>query len=75
MKERQGGQDRRNKSKPNQPEHSEGGKSLEPDQPPSVWDMLERQVKLWAPGGPRMDRKEFASSTLSDQNTCIRSCG
>jgi hypothetical protein len=26
---------------------------------PSVWDILECQVKLWAPDGPRMDRKEF----------------
>ena len=62
MKERQGGQDRHNQSKPNQPEQLPdigGGKSPERKTPPSVWGILERQVKLWAPGGPRMDRKEF----------------
>jgi hypothetical protein len=66
MKERQGGQDRHNKSKSNQPEQlprSRDGKNPEPDLPPSVWDILERQVKLWAPGGPRTDTKEFVRET------------
>lgn len=62
MKERHGGQERHNQSKPNQPQqlpYSPAGKSPEPGPRPSVWGILERQVKLWAPGGPRMDRKAF----------------
>jgi hypothetical protein len=62
MKERPGWQDGHNESKPNQPEQlPHGGVSNSPDRKtrPSVWDILERQVKLWAPEGPRMDRKAF----------------
>lgn len=62
MKERQGGHDRHNQSKPSPREQlpdTGGGKSPERNTRPSVWDILERQVKLWAPGGPRMNRKEF----------------
>lgn len=54
--------ERHSQSKPTQPEQQAQGrgiKSPEPDPRPSVWDILERQVKLWMPGGPRIDTKEF----------------
>jgi hypothetical protein len=52
MKERQGGRERHNQSKPNQPEqppYGGGFKSSERRPLPSVWDILERKVKLSAP--------------------------
>jgi hypothetical protein len=46
------GKEGHNQSKPDQPEHQpQGGgiKSPERQSLPSAWDILERQVKLWAP--------------------------
>ena len=58
-KERQGGQDSNNQSRPSQPEQLSDGNGSEAQPRPSVWDVLERQVKLWVPGRPRMNKKEF----------------
>lgn len=63
-RERQGWQETHSRSKPNQPEHQpQGGgiKSPERQSLPSAWDILERQVKLWAPevGKPIMSKKAY----------------
>jgi hypothetical protein len=58
------GKEGHNQSKPDQPEHQpQGGgiKSPERQSLPSAWDVLERQVKLWAPevGKPIMSKKAY----------------
>jgi hypothetical protein len=62
-KERQGWRERHSRSKPNQLEQSpHGGGIKSSERPlPNVWDILERQVKLWAPefGKPIMSKKKY----------------
>jgi hypothetical protein len=58
------GKEGHNQSKPDQPEHQpQGGgiKSPERQSRPSAWDILERQVKLWAPefGEGIMNKKAY----------------
>jgi hypothetical protein len=43
--------------KPEQLPHGEGIKSPERQAIPSVWDVLERRVRLWSPGRPRMKQE------------------
>jgi hypothetical protein len=39
------------------PPHGEAIKSPERQPPQRVWDILERQVRLWSPGRPRMKQE------------------